>query len=168
MAVVASLVFVGLQLKQSHAIAIASQYQARSDAASSHYTSLLQSETGLRLIGQGLLDDMLQNPALSPELKAWAAGQPLEDLAFRAIGATLFLKGNDNVYFQYQQGFLSEEAWQALRMQLKEGLADQRTWTRAIYEENPILWRQSYRELLDELIAELDAASPAKAAGGTQ
>ena len=154
LAVVASLVFVGLQLRQSQEIAIAAQYQARMDAASSHYTAILQNGVGLTVIGRDLKEDIAGNPALPAELKAWISSQPDEELAFRLIGAVIFLKSHDNVYFQYQKGFLSGEAWEALRTQLKVGLDDPRTWVRSVYEENPLVWRQSYRELVEELIAE--------------
>lgn len=152
--VVASLVFVGLQLKQSQNIAIASQYQARLDAANSHYTTILQCEPGLRVLGTEILADMKTNEELPMEIRSWAAGQPVEELAYRSLVALLFLKGHDNVFFQYQAGFLSDEAWQALRIQLKAGLHDPRNWSRAVFEDNPEVWRASYRELIWELIAE--------------
>ena len=43
-AIVASLVFVGLQLKQSQEIAIAEQYQNRADAALEFWISMAQSD----------------------------------------------------------------------------------------------------------------------------
>jgi hypothetical protein len=153
-AIVASLVFVGLQMKQSQEIAIAAQYQARLDAASGHYTALLQSDPALRVIGADILADIQAEQDVPPEVKAWAANQPVEELAFRVVGAVIFLKSHDNVHFQYQSGFLSEEAWSALRVQLKDGLNDPRTWSRAVYEDNPGVWRKSYRELIQELLDE--------------
>ncbi len=152
--VVASLVFVGLQLKQSQEIALAAQYQARLDAASGHYIAILQSDAGLRIIGADILADIKTKKDTPPEFKAWAESQPVEELAFRAIGAIIFLKSHDNLYFQYQSGFLSEEAWRALRLQFKTGLDDPRTWSRAVYEERPGVWRESYRELIQELLDE--------------
>lgn len=151
-AVIASLIFVGLQLKQSQEIAIAAQYQARLDAASGHYTAILQSDAGLRVIGADVLADMLADKATPLEIKVWAKSQPIEELAFRAIAATLFLKSHDNVYFQYQAGFLSEEAWNALRAQLQAGLDEPRSWCRAVYEDKPGIWRASYRKLLQEML----------------
>jgi len=151
-AVVASLIFVGLQLKQSQEIAIAAQYQARLDAASGHYEAILQSDVGLRAIGRDILVDIESDEVAPPELKAWAASQPIEELAFRAIGATIFLKSHDNVYFQYQSGFLSEEAWSALRVQLKAGLDDPRTWCRGVFEKNPGVWRESFQKLIQEML----------------
>jgi hypothetical protein len=151
-ALIASLIFVGLQLKQSQEIAIAAQYQARLDAASGHYTAILQSDAGLRVIGADVLADTLSDEAVPPGIKAWAQSQPIEELAFRVIAATLFLKSHDNVYFQYQSGFLSEEAWNALREQLQRGLDEPRSWCRAVYEKNPEIWRASYRELIEEML----------------
>jgi hypothetical protein len=152
--VVSSLIFVGLQLKQSHEIAIAAQYQARLDSASSHYIAIINSDAGLNVIGKDILADMLTAEDLAPEIKAWAQNQPVAELGFRFIGATLFLKSHDNIYFQYQAGFLSDEAWAALREQFKAGLNDPRTWTKGVFEESPKIWRESYRELIYELISE--------------
>ncbi|MEX0332638.1 MAG: hypothetical protein AB3N64_14580 [Puniceicoccaceae bacterium] len=154
MAVVISLVFVGLQLRQSQEIAIAAQYQARLDAASSHYAAVLQSEPGLRVIGRDLKASILADPGTPVEIKAWVEAQPEEELAFRAVGAIIFLKSHDNVFFQYEKGFLSEEAWKALRLQLKAGLNDPNSWVRSVYEEEPMVWRESYRELIQEILAE--------------
>ena len=156
--VVGSLIFVGLQLKQSQEIAIAAQYQARLDAASGHYTAILQSDPGLRVIGTDIMAEIASDDAAPPEFKAWAASQPVEELAFRAIGATILLKSHDNVYFQYQSGFLSEEAWEALRVQLNVALDDPRTWCRAVFEKDPGVWRVSYQELIQEM---LDQPMPA-------
>jgi len=153
-AVVASLVVVGMQLKQSHEIAIASEYQARLDSASSHYTAILQSEHSLRVMGKTVLADIMENNELPAQFKEWASNQPVEELAFRVIGAIIFLKSHDNVYFQYQAGFLSQEAWDALRAQLKADLNDSRTWTRSVFESDIDIWRESYRNLIQELINE--------------
>jgi hypothetical protein len=153
-AVVASLAFVGLQLSQSQKIAIAAQYQARLEAASSHYAAILQSEPGLSAIGKDIAAEMLADETLPPELQEWVAMQPVEELAFRMVGGILFLKSHDNVYFQYQEGFLSEEGWLALRMQLKDGLKDPRSWATGVYKQNPYVWRESFRDLVEELINE--------------
>ena len=154
LAIVASLVFVGLQLRQSQEIAIAAQYQARLDAASGHYTAVLESEPAMRVIGKSLLEDIQSGEDVPAEVKAWAENQPVEELTARYIGAVIFLKSHDNVYFQYQSGFLSKEAWQALREQLALGLGDPRSWNRAVFEDNPDVWRASYRSLIRQIIEE--------------
>ena len=154
LAVVASLIFVGLQLKQSQEIAIAAQYQDRFDTATNHYTSILQSDPSLRVMGGDVVADMLAKDTTSPEIKEWAAAQPPEEIAFRVIGAIIFLKSHDNIHFQYQSGFLSEEAWLALRSQLKAGLWDKNSWMQGIYMENKSVWRKSYQKVIEELLEE--------------
>lgn len=153
-AIVASLVFVGLQLKQSQDIAIAAQYQARSDSLREQFSAMLESGPGMRVIGTDLLADIQAQENIPAEVKAWASNQPVEELAFRAIGAYISLKSYDNLYFQYQSGFLSEEAWHAMRVQLKQGIEEPRTWMRGTFEENPEIWRKSYRTLIQELLGE--------------
>jgi hypothetical protein len=153
-AIVASLIFVGLQLKQSQDIAIAAQYQARSDSLREQFSAILESEPGLRVIGTDFLADIQSRQELPAEFKTWASEQPVEELAFRAIGAYISLKSYDNLYFQYQSGFLSEEAWDAMRVQLTQSLREPQTWMRGTFEENPEIWRQSYRKLIQELLDE--------------
>lgn len=152
LAIVASLVFVGLQLKQSQEIAIAAQYQARSDSLREQFGTILESDAGMRVIGADLMADIQRSGDVPAEFKAWASAQPVEELAFRAIGAFISLKSYDNLHFQYQSGFLSEEAWNAVLVQLGQGLQEPRTWMRGTFEENPGIWRESYRNLIQQLL----------------
>ena len=55
-AIVASLIFVGLQMQQSQDIAIGAQYQERANAAVEDYMSQVQSDQALRIWGQRLID----------------------------------------------------------------------------------------------------------------
>jgi len=41
-----------------------------------------------------------------------------------------------------------------LREQLQAGFDDPRSWCRAVYENNPGIWRASYRELIQQMIDE--------------
>jgi hypothetical protein len=153
-AIIASLIVVGLQLKQSQDIAIAAQYQARSDSLREQFTAILESEAGMRVIGSDLLADIQAREDMPADFKAWASNQPVEELAFRAVGAFISLKSYDNLYFQYQSGFLAEEAWDAMRIQLGQALKDPKIWMRGAFEENPEIWRASYRKLIQELLEE--------------
>ncbi len=151
---VASLLFVGLQLKLSRDIAIAAQYQARADAVTGNMGDVLQSAPGMRVVGSVTLEDILSSNDIPANLKAYASEQPVEELAYRALTAYRSLKGRDNLYFQYQSGFLTEEAWHALRAEFKRELHDPRIWTRPIYENNPEVWRESFGTLINELLDE--------------
>ena len=93
-AIVASLIFVGLQLKQSQDIALATQYQARAEAT--HSLTLAHLEAGY--------------VPRAPSLRAGLS----DEVSAADINTYLWLWIQmDNHYYQYEAGFLSEETWQA-------------------------------------------------------
>ena len=55
-AIVASLIFVGLELRQSYQIAITAEYQERAGAVIDIYNTKIQSETALSVVGQPLYE----------------------------------------------------------------------------------------------------------------
>jgi hypothetical protein len=125
-AIVASLIFVGLQLKQSQEIAIASQYQARAEATMSFFSSHMESEY-LIPPARGLVSDSYSENDVSAALWYWTAF--------------------DNHYFQYQSGFLSEGAWQGQLRAMKQ------FWgfcvNRRIYEIRKIAFRSELIDLVE-------------------
>lgn len=97
-AIVASLIFVGLQLKQSQEIALASQYQARADATMNYFNTHL--ETGYVLsIFRDKVTDTVSAEDIASSMWYWTA--------------------IDNHYYQYQSGFLAETAWQGQLRSMK-------------------------------------------------
>ena len=91
-ALVASLIFVGLQMKQTQEIALANQYQARS----SEFQAM--SRTGV------------EANWTYPPLRAFIS----EQYSAADISAVVWTwAGFDNHHFQFQSGFLTEESWQA-------------------------------------------------------
>jgi len=101
-AIVASLVFVGLQLKQSHEIALAEQYQSRAEAAQSMYLSVLESGISLESIDSPMASKSPQERNLAVVMQAWAWTQ------------------YDNHYYQYSAGFLDDESWAGLSARIEE------------------------------------------------
>ena len=104
-ALVASLIFVGMQMKLDREIALSAIYQARSDASMIIRMAPLESEallsaTAKRVFGSG--------EELTPE----------EEIAFvsHLAGNMIYL---ENVHFQYMNGFISEEHWQTNREEIK-------------------------------------------------
>ena len=154
LAVVLSLIFVGLQIKQSQDIAIAAQYQARHDANADVLMGALQSDAALRVWGQGLRESILANPLNSEELKASASEMPVEEIAAKHLTALASLKNFDNIYFQYQSGFLAEEMWQAMHFNLRMLLNNPDSWVRNTYLFERSIWRESFREVVDEILSE--------------
>jgi len=96
--VVASLIFVGLQMKQTQEIALANTYNARAsitvDALSAGLATP-QFYSGMAKIYSGLRDHLTAEEYVAIEQES-------------GIFLTIF----ENNYFQYEMGFLPEEHWQ--------------------------------------------------------
>ncbi len=92
-AIVASLIFVGLQMKQGHEIALAAQYQARAQAYMDFSLAGIEADW------------------MIPPLRKYVS----EQVTARDISAVMWQWTYfDNNNFQYHSGFLTDEAWQAL------------------------------------------------------
>ena len=128
-AIVASLVFVGLQLRQSHKIALATQYQARAEATLSLHLAGIEAD--------------------------WLPVRPLrdgisEEVSARDINVFLWLWIQyDNHYYQYQAGYLDESAWQAQHQNVRElySFCD----ARFVYEWRKKGLRSEFVELVESL-----------------
>ena len=146
--VVASLIFVGVQLKQTQQIAIAGHYLDQATLVVESTSAQMQNEPLLQYYGERLL----------------ASGQfpGFEETDPRVIAARVYAARNsmtmlDNDHFQYEAGFQSEEAWQSNRGILKSILNG--PIGRYVFEEGRDTERTSFRVLCEELIRELEAES---------
>ena len=159
--IILSLIFVGIELRQSHDIAVAAQYQDRYESFVETNRSYLQSEHALRYFGKRILARVQSAPYISDELKNWISEQPIEDLAILSIIAQSELKTADNLYYQYQSGFLSEEFWLSYRAGFKTAFAlnPPQSLLRIISADQRESLRPSFRDFLDELAAEIGAQS---------
>ena len=128
-AIVASLVFVGLQLKQSQEIALATQYQSRAESVQELVIAHLES------------DYVPFVPALRQGVEE---GVPVGDIH---TVHWLWIQ-MDNHYYQYQAGFLDQDAWEAQLRNTKELFSFCRM--RFVYE-----WRK--RGLRDEFVSLVDS-----------
>jgi len=128
--VIASLIFVGLQMKQTQEIALSSTYQARAHAAI---------EKGMGATMSPVL--------LSAEAKLWGGKEHLltpEEIV--ALGHVFWADMDmyENNHYQFKSGFLSEEHWQ-------QNLLDLRCiFTNPMYQQ--MLVGENYRESFSELI----------------
>ena len=133
-AIVASLLFVGLQLKQSQDIAISAQYQARLDTTISIRGNIIQSD--------GLVD----------ALRKEARGEILDEVDLLMI-STAFGQTFDTweaAHFQYLNGYLPEEHWQSTLREIPKDLENQHY---AEYWKNKRhTYRESFAEIIDPLI----------------
>ena len=145
--VIASLVFVGLQMRQDREIALSAATQARTDT------------TIPNILGNA------SNPILASALDKIELGE-IESLSlseknavYLSYQATLY--NLENSHYQYINGFISEEKWTASREALKRLLRPSYR-ARATHETNPAAWRESFRQVIDGLILEIESevASP--------
>ena len=152
-AIVASLIFVGLQMKQSQDIAIADQYQNRADTAANFYLSRMQSETALAILAIDLKKEVESGKA--PEaMKAVLESEGANLLATRYLFYRANITVFDNYHFQYEQGFMPEDAWHAFRVRLKDVLSND--IDAAFYDQMRSHFRPSFQAVCDQILAELE------------
>jgi len=145
-AIVASLIFVGMQMKQSQEIAASAIYQERTSASVDAALSLASNRDW---IAARLKADSGQAETLTPE----------ERLALTmGVFATSMLWDNSN--HQYEQGFISEAGWLRIRGDIKNAMRGSAFTRDALIQlaetgrarpEMAALYREIYQELEADL-----------------
>ena len=152
-AIVASLVFVGLELRQSRQIALVAQYQARTDSGRQFFYESLHIEYRIRDFAEEMKAWEWPPGFLTTADQRWLDENPRSEWAKAAYWATINLYGFDNYYYQFQSGLLSEEGWLAMESRLRDLLEDD-IFTRyliVVYGDN---FRRSFRELAMTMLPE--------------
>lgn len=151
--IVASLIFVGLQMKQSQDIAIAEQYQARAIAAAESMRWRVGNES-------------MHEDAIIATNNHYASGEGgevfnnlyesrgPEYLAARYYRDLSRLVTLDSYHLQYQLGTMNDESWTVYRYRIKRFLRDE--YSRFVFTADPQAWRESFQSLCFELIAEIE------------
>lgn len=152
-AIVGSLVFVGLELKQGQDVAVAGQYQDRASIVADYYLSRLESEHLIAHLGEDITSRYEAND-LGPEQENHFESRGPDSLATNFLHMNVVLVMFDNLHFQFQHGFLTEEAWIPFRGQLKGALRNP-LWAE-LFRDNTNKWRESFRNLCFELLAEIE------------
>ena len=140
-ALVASLVFVGLQIKQTHEIAISDAYQSRAATVIEMVTANAANENGLAAW-------------YAPDSASINSLSPAEVQAGNQMALSLLL-AYDNMLFQHESGFISDEGWAAGRADMK-GMMRQ-LFVRRFFESQFERMRPSFKAVFDEITKELDA-----------
>ena len=139
-ALVASLIFVGLQMKQTHEIAMAATYQARTDSEMSIFGLIFESESLERAMVKVTL------------------GEPLTD--YEKTVLTIFfnplLMYYENAHFQWEQGLVTDEFWIVQREGLKSGGFNTEPF-REYWPQARGGWRRSFAQVVDEVLVEMEA-----------
>jgi len=143
-ALVASLIFVGLQMQQDRDIALSAATQARTATTIQDISSAASNPIYMSAI------DKIESGNLASLLPSEKRAVWMQNTA------TLF--NLENVHSQYISGYVSQERWKASRETLK-GLLRPAYGPRQNYEQNPDAWMESFQRVVDELIDEIDSES---------
>lgn len=154
-AIVASLIFVGLEMRQSQKIALAAQYQARTESGRQYFYQSLASDYRMEDLATEIASWEWPAGFLSADERQWLDEHPSSVAAEAAYWAVINLYGFDNYYFQYQSGFLSEEGWLALQSRLRDVLRDN-PFARYLIVVTGQDFRESFVILAKSLITDMD------------
>ena len=154
LAIVVSLLFVGMQLMLDRQVALGEQYFNRAESQKEDARTRFASES--YMLRRAELWDNGDRPswwADSDESRYSESGLTGLDMVQRIDNQYLRLLSFDNLYFQYGQGLLTEDFWLTTRIALKTTLRTpmgRGEFTRPGFGR-PI------DKLIEELIAEIDA-----------
>lgn len=151
-AIVASLIFVGMELRQSQEIAIASQYQARVQFNLKFFDTV--DDNGLRQFSESARTVLADLDLQTVEAAQLAEMTPVE---FGKILITMrrIMFIFDNSHFQYQAGFMDEESWQAIRRRTKQVFGNSLIVKIDILEQS-FQWRDSLVLEVERMIQEVE------------
>ena len=139
-ALVSSLIFVGLQIKQTSDIALSQVSQARASNAAETIMTMASNEHAMSAFVKGYAG---QDDSIT-EAEALAG--------YYSVVAILYLWENN--YYQYQLGFMPEDQWRDVRETVKTVMKGNSFFRSAIRRRSTSL-RPSMREMLDEIDAEV-------------
>jgi hypothetical protein len=156
-AVVASLMFVGMQLYFDRQVALSNQYANRAESQKSDLRAQLESDAYMS--GEDLLWESGSRPVWwneTFEANAQSIGAGGKEFRARVIVGRLLLLQVDNLYFQYQQNLLDEETWLGMRQLLKNFWRNELSYNRHIYltYSEPLQIRPVLLEIQDEIQSE--------------
>ncbi len=145
-AIVASLMFVGLQMRQSQEIALSQTHSERSGM----------------IVGQ--IMSVAENPYFLSALAKRAAGNPDEVTPIEHQALLMIANGAmysiEDAFYQHEKGFIPDERWNASRANLKWFMSGEaHIQTREIYERNPSVWSSDFQQVVNEIIREIDASA---------
>ena len=149
-AVVASLIFVGMQMQQDRRIAELATYQERAIASAQVSLDLFSNVIFLETRATAIYGG--STPMI--EVDTWAspisANQATTSVSLMMAPFFMF----DNSHFQYQEGFLPEEHWYRVREIIKAMLRS--PFERWAATELLAMQRPAFRDELIQILDELD------------
>ena len=150
-ALVASLIFVGLQIRQEHEIARVQIYQERSSAATEVFISAASSPEAMAASVKSAFADPFQEI----EFEGWAGPITAQDMALGSMQVNAFMALLDNSHYQFQAGYLPLDHWESVREAVK-GAAKGFPFFLFRMKATLNQRRPEFRKELEKIIAEID------------
>ena len=150
--VVASLIFVGLQLKQTQEIAVASQYQARFDAYQEFALGRMQNDFVMEVSGKYFRQNEII-ARIAKELERDHGALSDEQLGVVVTTLQIVLKTHENLHYQNEVGFLEDESYLPLNADLRRLLAGP---LRHVYRAQRNNYRASFQSAVDEVLGDIE------------
>lgn len=141
--VIASLIFVGLQMKQDREIALTERFNARSETTIQLYMSMADNpvlRTAREKVRNGARDQLTEDEQAALTYLSQAA-------------LTIY----ENTHFQYVNGYIDDEHWDRTVARIKSDIVSGNL--RREYENSRDQWRRSFQAVMDGLIDEVESAS---------
>ena len=135
-AIVASLVFVGLEMRQTRMLAMAAAYQARSDSELA--IEIAQLESGIRY-------EMLRRIRSGEQLEP-------EDVWWITHVLNMRLMYWENAHYQWENGLLTDSFWRVNENSIRVFMHSQ--VGHDYWQQNRLLWRDTFRSAVDEIMTE--------------
>jgi len=145
-ALVASLIFVGLEMRQSQRIALSATYQSRADSSMNLRMASLESET----LQSAMADVYIEGKSvdqLTPEERVVLRGRWNAQMVYL-----------ENMHYQYLSGFITEEHWQTNRSELAGMLRTIPEYRRRVLE-NCNSYRESFCAEIKAAVESTESAS---------
>ncbi len=146
-ALVASLVFVGLQMQQDRDIARVMIYQSRAATLAEIYIAAASSPEAMAAVVKSRYGD----PDQETQIDDWPAPVTAQDMILGMYQVNAFIAIADNSFFQYQEGFLPEEHWASVKSTLA-GAASNIPFLRLRMEASLDQQRPAFREELIDIL----------------
>ena len=152
-AVVASLIFVGMQLRLDRRVAMGEQYFNRAEAFREDTRTHMQND---------LYFEIQENEWNRGEIPGWwdegsetarllgNGDISIRQIYYRVLAARIEVTAQDNLLYQYQLGLIDDSFWEGQRSRIKNILRNNEVY-RMIFRSTT----RPYREVVDELILEL-------------
>ena len=157
--IVASLIFVGIELRQTQMIAVASQYQSRIGFNLQFYDSF--DEGDFPRVGNRLKQQVIDS-SLPADLKKEIRDMESNLLGREAVFIRKILYMFDNNHYQHQAGFVDDESWKAMRSRLMATLRLGSPVAQALMRfeivGRSLQWRESLSAEFERMLLEVDGS----------